>query len=104
MTNLLPTSIRPFGERADVELEFEFTLKYELEEHELLVDAVMDRLDKAGCTDTLVGAGITGLLELQFIRRATSAEQALNSATAAVRQAFPSARLMRIVPAPDTPA
>lgn len=102
MADTSKTSV--FSEKlSGVELEFEFTLKYELDEHELLVDAVMHRLESAGCTDTLVGAGITGLLELQFIRRATSAEQALNSATAAVRRAFPAARLVRIIPALDTP-
>ncbi|WP_431102954.1 hypothetical protein [Roseateles noduli] len=85
------------------QLEFEFTLRYSLDEHEVLVDAVMKRLEQTGCADTLVGAGITGVLELQFSRRAATAEEALNSATEAVRRAFASARLVKVIPAPDTP-
>ncbi len=84
-------------------LGFEFTLRYEIDEHDAWVDAVMDRLEASGCTETLVGASVTGCLELQFIRHATSAEEALASASQAVRRAFPSAKLVTIVPAPDTP-
>ncbi|UXH79932.1 hypothetical protein [Roseateles amylovorans] len=82
---------------------FEFTLRYEIDEHDAWVEAVMERLEASGCTETLVGASVTGLLELQFIRHATSAEDALASASQAVRRAFPSAKLVKIVPAPDTP-
>ncbi|ANH70177.1 hypothetical protein ABE85_02050 [Mitsuaria sp. 7] len=83
---------------------FEFTLRYLLDDHEVLVEAVMARLEQTGCSDTLVGAGITGILELQFIRSASSAEEALNSANSAVRRAFPSAKLSKVIPALDTPS
>ena len=85
-------------------LEFDFTLRFSLEEDDSLVDAVMARLEKAGCGESLAGGSITGQLELQFVRRAATAEQALKGATAAVLRAFPSAKLVKIEPAADTPA
>lgn len=84
-------------------LEFEFTLKYRLDDPEVLVDLVMQRLERSRCSEALVGASVVGHLELQFVRRAATAEEALFSATDAVRQAFPSAALVEFLPAPDTP-
>ena len=91
------------GQSGPRTLQFEFSLRYELDEHDALLDLVMRRLEKAGCADALLGADIKGQLELQFVREAASAEQALMSATDAVKKAFPSARLVKIIPAPDTP-
>lgn len=91
------------GQAGPRTLQFEFSLRYELDEHDALLDLAMSRLERAGCADTLLGADIKGQLELQFVREAASAEQALVSATEAVEKAFPSARLVKIIPAPDTP-
>ncbi len=91
------------GQAGPRTLQFEFSLRYELDEHDVLIDLAMSRLERAGCADTLQGADIKGQLELQFVREAASAEQALVSATEAVKKAFPSARLVKIIPAPDTP-
>lgn len=84
-------------------LEFEFTLAFKLDEHDALVDAVLQRLDTSGCPDSVVGAGVIGLLELQFVCKAISTQAALDAATACVLRAFPSALLVRIEPAQDTP-
>lgn len=91
------------GQAGPRTLQFEFSLRYELDEHDALLDLAMRRLERAGCADALLGADIRGQLELQFVREAASAEQALVSATEAVKKAFPSARLVKIIPAPDTP-
>ncbi|WP_431101516.1 hypothetical protein [Roseateles noduli] len=91
------------GQAGPRTLQFEFSLRYELDEHDALLDLAICRLERAGCADTLLGADIKGQLELQFVREAASAEQALVSATDAVKKAFPSARLVKIIPAPDTP-
>lgn len=91
----------PLGQKP---LEFDFTLRFSLEEDDALVEAVMARLEKAGCGESLVGASVLGQLELQFVRRAASASLALQGATAAVLRAFPMAKLVKIEPAADTPA
>ncbi|SFR74920.1 hypothetical protein SAMN05428960_1038 [Mitsuaria sp. PDC51] len=85
-------------------MEFEFSLRFELEECDGLLDVAMERLDATGSTSTLLGASINAVLELQFVRRAVSAQEALTEATATVEKAFPGARLVSISPAPDTPA
>lgn len=85
-------------------LEFEFSLRFELEESDALLDLAMDRFEAAGSTSALLGASINAVLELQFVRRAASAQEALHSATQAVERAFPGARLLDITPAPDTPS
>jgi hypothetical protein len=84
-------------------LEFEFTLKYRLDDPEVLVDLVMQRLERSNCSEALVGASVVGHIELQFVRRAATAREALSSATEAVRLAFPTATLVEVLAAPDTP-
>ncbi|MFX1682927.1 hypothetical protein PV762_27250 [Mitsuaria sp. CC2] len=90
--------------KAVAELEFEFTLQVELAEHDPVMESLMQRLDDAGCFDTLVGAGATCSVELQFITPARTAQEALNGAAAQVQRAFQGAKVTRIVPAPDTPS
>lgn len=85
-------------------LEFEFTLQAELAEHDPLMESLLQRLDDAGCSESLVGAGATCSVELQFITVARTTEEALLAATGAVERAFQGARVTRIVPAPDTPS
>lgn len=83
--------------------QFEFTLQVELAEHDPLMEPLLARLDEA-CLETLVGAGATCCIELQFVAPARTAEGALRSTAEAVGRAFPGARIVRIVPAPDTPS
>ncbi len=97
-----PHGVKAVGREAL--LEFEFSLRFELEESDALLELVMDRLEAAGSTSALLGASINAVLELQFVRRATSAQDALRSAASAVERAFPGARLLDITPAPDTPS
>lgn len=97
----------PHGVRTDgpeALLEFEFSLRFELEESDALLELAMDRLEAAGSTSALLGASINAVLELQFVQSAASAQDALNDAASTVEQAFPGARLVSISPAPDTPA
>lgn len=78
-------------------MEYEFTLKYQLIEDEDL-DALVERLAEAGCEDALVGIGQPGRLSLEFIRQASSARQAIESALEDVRTAVPGARLIEATP------
>lgn len=89
---------------AAAQLEFEFTLQMELAGHDPLFESLLQRLDDAGCSESLVGAGATCSVELQFITSARTAEEALKLASEAVERAFHGAKVTRIVAAPDTPA
>lgn len=79
-------------------MEYIFTLKYQLADHDSDPDALVERLGAAGCDDALVGVGQPGRLALEFIREAGSAEEAMRSALADVKAAIPSARLIEASP------
>ena len=79
-------------------MEYIFTLKYQLTEHDNEPDALADRLGEAGCDDPLVGTGQPGRLALEFTREAESAQVAVRSALADVKRAIPSAKLVEAVP------
>ena len=79
-------------------MEYIFTLKYQLPDHDCDPDALVERLGAAGCEDALVGTGQSGRLALEFSREADSAEEAFRSALADVRIAVPTARLIEASP------
>ena len=78
-------------------MEYTFTLKYQLGDDAGDVDALLERLGEAGCTDALVGIGQPGRLALEFTREAASAEAAMHSALADVRRAAPTMRLTAVL-------
>ncbi|MFC3940372.1 DNA-binding protein [Pseudomonas gingeri NCPPB 3146 = LMG 5327] len=79
-------------------MEYDFTLRYQLSEHNDDQDALIERLYECGCDDSLIGSGVPGRLALKFSRDATSAAQALLSALQDVKRAIPDARLIEVVP------
>lgn len=79
-------------------MEYIFTLKYRLTEHDDDPDVLVERLGEAGCDDALVGIGQPGRLALEFTREADSAEAAMRSALADVKRAIPSAHLIEAAP------
>lgn len=79
-------------------MEYTFILKYRLIADDRDMDALVDHLGEAGCNDALVGIGLSGRLALEFVREACSAEAAVCSALANVRQALPEARLIEVAP------
>ncbi|MBY5983037.1 DNA-binding protein [Halomonas sp. DP5Y7-2] len=79
-------------------MEYIFTLKYQLANHDSDLDALVERLGAAGCDDALVGVGQPGRLALEFSREADSAEEAVRTALADVKSAAPSARLIEASP------
>lgn len=78
-------------------MEYEFTLKYQLDDSDCDLEDLLERLG-AGCDDALVGIGQAGRIALNFTRQATSAKQALLSAMANVRDAIPTAKLIEAGP------
>lgn len=79
-------------------MEYTFTLKYQLVGDYSDPETLVDRLGRAGCEDALVGIGQPGRLALEFIREADSADVAVRSALADVREAVPSAMLIEVAP------
>lgn len=79
-------------------MEFAFTLRYKLSNDDSNVDDLLERLGEAGCTDALVGIGQAGRMSLEFVREAKNAIEALSSAFADVRKAFPDAELIEAAP------
>lgn len=79
-------------------MEYTFTLKYQLIDDDHDMDALVERLGKAGCDDALVGTGQPGRLALEFTREAVDAGDAVCGTLADVRRAVPSARLIEVAP------
>ncbi len=79
-------------------MEYIFTLKYRLNDHDGDDEALIDRLFEAGCDDALPGIGQSGRLVLEFAREADSATDALGSAIANVRKAVDNAELVEVLP------
>lgn len=79
-----------------IEVEFTFTLKYELQASD--TDALVERLAEEGCGDALVGVGQSGRLSLEFAREAGSVKEAVESALDDVRRAVPDAKLIAATP------
>ena len=79
-------------------MDYIFTLKYRLPDHETDLDALAERLGSGGCDDALLGIGQPGRLALEFTREAGSASAALLSALADVKAVVPEAVLVEAAP------
>lgn len=79
-------------------MEYEFTLKYQLDSADSNLDDLVERLGAGGCTDALIGIGQAGRLGLKFTREASSAKEALISAMSDVRRIIPSSKLIEAGP------
>lgn len=79
-------------------MEFTFTLKYRLPDISTDAGTLEQQLAAAGCDDALLGIGRPGRLALEFCRQAASAQDAVLSALADVRQAVPGAELIEVSP------
>ncbi|MFK8256950.1 helix-turn-helix transcriptional regulator [Erwinia sp. AnSW2-5] len=79
-------------------MEYTFTLKYQLTDQAGTSDVLVERLAEAGCDDALIGLGIPGRIALEFIREASSAQQAMESALEQIRSVLPDARLFEVSP------
>ncbi len=78
--------------------EYDFTLKFALQQRDANPELYVDRLAQAGCDDALIGVGKLGRISLHFIRSSHSAFDALYSAINDVKQALPQALLLEATP------
>ena len=78
-------------------MEFEFKLTYKLPVNQSDAD-LMTRLGEEGCTDALVGLGVAGQVGLEFVRKASTAEEAVLAAIEDVKRALPDAKLIEARP------
>ncbi|MFA9218896.1 MAG: hypothetical protein ACEQSK_17570 [Sphingomonadaceae bacterium] len=72
-----------------------FTLSYRLAAHDCDQDELLERLGAAGCTDALIGLGVSGQLTLLFHREASDPDLAMLGALEDVRRTIPSAKLIQ---------
>jgi hypothetical protein len=79
-------------------MEYEFNLKFKLASGDNDHDAIMQRLADCGCTDALVGFGLPGYVGLEFVRDASSAEDAILSAARDAQAALPGSQLVEAGP------
>ena len=83
--------------------DYEFTLRFQLQDENDNPENYLDLLFEAGCDDALVGvgslgAGSLGSISLNFTREASTASKAVTSAIQNVLSAIPSAILIELAP------
>lgn len=77
---------------------YDFVLRFLLPDDSREPDTLLDCLFEAGCDDATIGVGKPGRIALDFTRQADTAEAAVSSAVAQVRQAVPGAVLLEASP------
>lgn len=78
--------------------EYEFVLKFALQDPNDDPEAFVNVLFEAGCDDATVGLGQPGKVALSFTREAPSALDAVSSAIADVQKAIPGTKLIEATP------
>lgn len=78
--------------------EYEFTLKFTLQNAQADPQEYVELLGRNGCDDALIGIGQCGRIGFSFIRESTSAYEAVSSAIEDIRKVLPNARLIEAAP------
>jgi hypothetical protein len=78
--------------------EYDFTLKFNLQNSQAEADRYVESLYEGGCDDALIGVGKKGYISLNFIREALSAYEAISSGIADVKRVLPCATLVEAAP------
>lgn len=78
--------------------EYEFTLKFKLQDSNIDPDIYVEQLYEFGCDDAVIGTGKKGYIGLNFIRESSSAYQAIASAIKDVKKAIPDAIFIEAAP------
>ncbi len=78
--------------------EYEFTLKFSLQDASTHPKVYVEQLGAEGCDDALIGIGQNGRIALNFAREANSAFKAISSAILDVKRIIPDAKLIEATP------
>ena len=78
--------------------EYDFTLKFKLQDSDINPETYIDKLYDSGCDDAIIGTGKKCYISLNFIREASSAYQAVSSAIENIKNAIPQAVLINVAP------
>lgn len=78
--------------------EYEFTLKFKLQDYQTDPDIYVEQLYKSNCDDAVIGTGKKGYIGLNFIREASSAYEAVSSAIKDIKEAIPKAIFVEAAP------
>jgi predicted DNA-binding transcriptional regulator AlpA len=78
--------------------EYEFTLKFKLQDSSIDLDFYVEKLYEFGCDDAIVGLGKKGYIGFNFIRKSHSAYEAVTSAIRDIKKAIPKANLIEASP------
>ena len=78
--------------------EYDFTLKFNLQNYQSDPNDYVEQLHESGCDDALIGVGKKGCIALNFIREASSAYEAIKSAITDVKKVIPHATLIEATP------
>ncbi|MEM7595796.1 MAG: DNA-binding protein [Cyanobacteria bacterium P01_A01_bin.83] len=78
--------------------EYEFTLKFKLQDSQIDPDIYVEQLYESGCDDAVIGTGKKGYIGLNFIRESSSAYEAIASAVRDLKKVIPKAILVEAAP------
>jgi hypothetical protein len=78
--------------------EYDFTLKFNLQNSQAVPNDYVEQLHESGCDDALIGVGKKGSIALNFIRESSSAYEAISSAITDVKKVIPHAILIEARP------
>jgi hypothetical protein len=78
--------------------EYDFSLKFNLNNSPADPDDFIERLYASGCDDALIGVGNKEYVALNFIREGSSAYEAISSAINDVKRVVPGATLIEAAP------
>ncbi|VAX11802.1 Putative DNA-binding protein [hydrothermal vent metagenome] len=78
--------------------EYEFALKFALQDESTDPETYIEQLGAEGCGDALIGIGQHGRIALNFTREANSAYEAISSAISDVKRVIPHAKLIEATP------
>lgn len=78
--------------------EYEFTLKFKLQDSQIDPDIYVEQLYESGCDDAVIGTGKKGYIGLNFIRESSSAYEAISSAVKDIKKVIAEGVLVEAAP------
>jgi hypothetical protein len=76
--------------------DYDFTLKFSLLNSQAYPNEYVEQLYENGCDDALIGVGNKGYIALNFMREASSVDEAISSAITDVKRVIPQASMIEV--------